>query len=139
MPAITLQRARRVDVLRQKLDRGGISTDDADDITDKGRAAEAHLIAETHKHPERSVNMIRQLEAMVLGECREAYLRTSQKGELFGVPMLIDVQNRLRKLATERPLMVANQEYECLLGMAGMLTEECRIWWSKRFPIQENV
>jgi hypothetical protein len=49
--------------------------------------------------------------------------------------MLIDAQGRLRRLAQERPADVGYHGYECLVGVAGLLTSECRVWWGPRFPI----
>ena len=49
--------------------------------------------------------------------------------------MLIDVQDRLRRLAEDRPSDVGYHGYECLIGVAGLQTDECRVWWGPRFPI----
>jgi hypothetical protein len=126
------------DTAAEKFSRGGIDPDQIELMQQRGRAAEAHLIADTHRRPEAYPGVLRQLKAMVVGECREAYLRASQMEEPFGTTMLIDVQDRLRTVATNRPEMVAGNEYECLMGIATMLTSECRLWWSKRFILGEE-
>lgn len=41
-------------------------------------------------------------------------------------------------MATDNPSMVHGQPYECLVGMAGLLTEECTVWWSERFDLEDN-
>jgi hypothetical protein len=125
------------DVAVAKFDRGGIESEQIELMQERGLSAEAHLIADTLRRPEAYPAVLRQLEAMVLGECREAYLRASRTGEPFGTAMLIEVQDRLRTLAASRRDMVAGHEYECLVGIATMLTSECRVWWSKRFVVGE--
>ena len=121
-PVMVLGEPRNKSVLRQKLERGGLGEEQFEDLSEKERAAEAHLMEIAHRRPEESLKLLRQLESMVLGECREAYFRASEPENAFGRAMLIDVQDRLRRLAAERPHMVGNQEYECLMGMAGLLT-----------------
>lgn len=56
----------------------------------------------------------------------------------YGPSMLIDVQGRLRRLAEEQADDVGQHGYECLVGVAGLLTSECRVWWSPRFAIRED-
>jgi hypothetical protein len=108
-------------------------------LREKERAAEAHLIEDALRHPERYPKLLRQLEAMVFGECSEAFLRASLDDGDFGKRMLVDVQDRLRLLASERPQMIGHKEYECLMGVVALLTTECRLWWSPRFPIGDTA
>ena len=137
-PTLRLGRDSQRSVLEQKLERAGLS-DQLEHLRERGLAAEYHLLEDTERRPERYPQLLKQLEQMVLGECSEANLRARQIGEQFGETMLIDVQDRLRRLAVERPLMVGDQPYEVLLGVAALLTDECRVWWSKRFIIDEEV
>lgn len=51
--------------------------------------------------------------------------------------MLDDVFRRLKKKA-ENPSMVYNEPYETLIGIAGLLTGECMVWWSEQFDIEDN-
>ena len=51
--------------------------------------------------------------------------------------MLSQVQQRLQKLAEDQPNLVFDQPYDCLVGMAGLLTEACSVWWSAQFDPQE--
>jgi hypothetical protein len=125
-------------VRQAKLEAGGLG-DMQDYFADRELATEAHLMGETHKRPDYAVNLLRQLEVLVLGECAEAFLRHYHPSERFGREMLIEVQDRLRTLAISRPDMVGHQEYEILIGMVGLLTGDCRVWWSERFPITETA
>jgi hypothetical protein len=138
-PALALGTAARESVLVQKLARGGCGPTEIEDLREKERAAEAHLIEDALRHPERYPKLLRQLEAMVFGECSEAFLRASLDDGDFGKRMLVDVQDRLRLLASERPQMIGHKEYECLMGVVALLTTECRLWWSPRFPIGDTA
>ena len=76
--------------------------------------------------------MLAQISSLVQGECSEAHLFARSKNEdYYGPTMLRDVINRLRTLSRDRPQMAYCQEPECLIGMAGMLTAECKVWWER--------
>jgi hypothetical protein len=53
--------------------------------------------------------------------------------------MLRKVQQRLEKTADEEPDLVFSQSYDCLVGMAGLLTEACTVWWSPQFDLKETT
>jgi len=133
-PDLNLGQGIASSVLKQKLDRGGL-LEELDTMESRGRAAEYNLLADVQRRPEAYPALQRQLEQLVLGECAEAHLRARRSPPPYGPAMLIDVQNRLRRLAEERPAMVGYHQYECLIGVAALLTSECLVWWSPRFPI----
>jgi hypothetical protein len=136
---LPLGKSHKDSVLRQKLERGGLDPDNVDGLLEVGRAAERHLIELAVRSPDDFPALQRQLEAMVLRECRDVYLRVNQLGAPFGHTMLLELRDRLRHLATDRPHMVGRQEYECLEGVAALLTESCRVWWSDRFQVDEDA
>jgi hypothetical protein len=76
------------------------------------------------------------VEEAVHGECLEAYMSTKTPGQPFGQKMFNEVTLRLRKLEVDRKELLGGQPYEVLMGTAALLTSECRIWWSERFPVQ---
>lgn len=134
VPEVVLGQGVVSSVLEQKLDRGGIR-EELELMDSRARAAEYNLLEDVQRRPEAYPALQRQLEQLVLGECAEAHLRGRQSPPPYGPAMLIEVQNRLRRLAEERPAMVGQHQYECLIGMAAMLTGECRVWWSPRFTL----
>jgi hypothetical protein len=79
-----------------------------------------------------------QIENVVKGQCDEAHLRAAQGTKPFGQRMLIDVQERLTRVAKEEGSKVGKQPYEVLMGMAGLLTENCTVWWSEKFNLEEK-
>ncbi len=133
-PTLVLGASRPSAVLEEKLKRGGLG-DEVDYMRERERAAEYNLIADATRRPDQYPALLRQVEQMVLGECDEAHLRARQQASPYGPSMLIEVQDRLRKLARDRSDLVGQHSYECLVGVAGLLTSECRVWWSPRFAI----
>jgi len=110
--------------------------DQIDYIKDRARAAEYSLLEQSARNPDTFPQILRQIEQRVHGELSEAYLRARQRPTPYGPVMLIDAQDRLRRLAETRPEDVSNHGAECLIGIAGLLTNECRVWWGPRFPIK---
>jgi hypothetical protein len=121
-------------VLDQKLSAAGLN-DEIGPMRELALAAEYNLLEDVHRRPEEFPDLLRQIEQRVHGELSEAHLRARQQAAPYGQAMLIDVQNRLRGLARDRSADVGHHGYECLIGVAGLLTSECRVWWSQRFPI----
>jgi Cap4, dsDNA endonuclease domain len=115
----------------QKLKRGALS-DYADSLRKQTLSAEAEFLELATRGPEGSAKVV-QVEGVVQQACDEAHLRTRQGKKSFGQRMLIDVQDRLLRIAKDEPQKVHEQPYEALLGMAGLLTENCTVWWSERF------
>ena len=74
----------------------------------------------------------------MLSECAEASLRVGSQGNPLGPTMLIDVQDRLARIAREAPAKVNYQPYEVLVGVAGLLTDACHVWWSEKFELEDT-
>jgi hypothetical protein len=134
---IELGKASVPTVLEQKLTVGGLA-DEIDYMAERERSTENHLLEDIQRRPERYPELLKQIEQVVLGECREAHLRARQAAAPYGDDMMIDVQDRLRRIAREETSLVGDQSYECLIGMAALLTRECVVWWSPRFHIQAD-
>jgi hypothetical protein len=125
----------RMTVLEQKLVRGGLA-EYVDLVRGRAVSAERHLIELAHLRPEEIDAMLNQITAVVKGECDEARLDASQQPEPYGRQMLSDVHRRLKRVADERADMVYRQQYEVLVGVAGLLAEDCRVWWSEQFELK---
>ena len=136
-PNLSLGGSRSPSVLEQKLDRGGL-IDQLPGIRRLELEAERNLLEDVQRRPEEYPQLQTQVEQMVLQACGEAHLRARLGDSSYGPKMLIDVQDRLRTLANEHPGMVGYHPYECLLGVAALLTSECLVWWSERFPVERE-
>lgn len=127
----------RLGVLEQKLRAGGLG-DAIDYMTARERAAEYALLEEQARDPAEGERLLLQVEEAVHGECVEAYFGAMKPDAEFGPAMLSDVNTRLRHLELDRRTLLGGQPYEVLVGVAAMLTRACRVWWSKRFAVQED-
>jgi hypothetical protein len=122
--------------LFKKMERGGI---DGHFETMRRRAlsAEYHLLELVQLMPDRFQLALNQIVSVVQDACDDAQLNTEAQEAPYGRLMLIDVQQRLKDIAEHRSEMVERQTYECLVGIAGLLSGECKVWWSKPFDLEE--
>jgi hypothetical protein len=135
---LDLDQAPPVNVLDLKLLKGGLE-DQIDYVSERARSAHFFLLKDLERRPEMYPALLKQVEQIVYGECAEARLRAAQDGEPFGQRMLIQVQDRLHIVAAERAEEIGGLPYECLMGIAGLLTSGCSLWWSPRFPIESHT
>lgn len=140
LPSLTTsplaQTSKDLKRFKRKLNRGELD-DYADSLRNQLLSAEAVFLDLATRGSEGQAQLT-QLENVVKAECDAAHLRASQGQKPFGQRMLIDVQDRLRSLAKDEPAKVARQPYEALMGMAGILTESCPVWWSEKFDLEET-
>jgi len=129
-----LPKGEEYNILEEKLKRGDLTSQV---ITMRRRTitSERRLLELSHSNPDKFRNTLNQLECVVQAECDETYLAASAKSAPFGQNMLIEVQGRLKKIAEEEPSKVEFERYEFLMGMVGLLTEQCTVWWSEKFDL----
>jgi len=124
----------RLDKLRKKMFRGGLAGR-YETMRRRALTAEQELL-DLGTRPNDGKTLCSQIENVVLAECDEANLRASQKGDPYGPAMLIDVQDRLKRISETEPARVYRQSYDLLVGVAGLLTSECKVWWSEQFELE---
>lgn len=137
-PSLQLGRGLSLEVIEQKFTAAGLA-DEVTYLQERARAAEYNLLEDVERRPEAYPQMLRQIEQRVHGELSEANLRARSQASPYGQAMLVEVQDRLRRLAQEEPEKVGYHGYECLIGVAGLLTGECRVWWGPRFPLVKGA
>lgn len=125
-------------ILEKKLLRGGLRGQ-SETMRRRTVSAEKHLLEIAAATPDKIREIRNQLEQKVQAVCDDASLQTMDNGRIDGLRMLSQVQQKLEKLADESPSMVHHQPYDCLVGMAGLLTEECTVWWSEEFDLSEET
>ena len=121
----------------KKLKRGGLE-DYTEPLRTQMLAAHAQLLEWVTRDPEEGDSKLVQVEQAVQAACDHEHLRARQKSKVFGQKMLINVQDRLETMAKEEPEKVHGQCAETLIGMAGLLTEKCTVWWSEKFNLEED-
>jgi hypothetical protein len=82
--------------------------------------------------------IIAHLKQMVKAECDYAYLRIDKAQEVFGEDLLSALLKSFETMVRSDPDKACRQPWEVLLGIAGMLTEDCEVWWSKRFEVEQG-
>jgi hypothetical protein len=133
-PALGMAKSKS-EVLRRKLAAGGIP-DQFETMLNRALSAEQRLVELSYQDPERFEEVINQLVGVVKGECDEAQLEAATEPLPYGRKMLSDVFRRLRAVAKDRKEIVRGEEYECLAGVAALLTGECQVWWGPKFKIE---
>ena len=124
----------RLDKLQKKMFRGGLAAR-YEMMRRRALTAEQELL-DLATRPNDGKTLCSQIENVVLAECDDANLRASKKGEPYGPAMLIDVQDRLKRISETEPARVHRQSYDLLVGVAGLLTSECKVWWSEQFELE---
>lgn len=125
---------KKLDTLQRKMVRGGLAHH-YEMMRRRALSAEQALL-DLATRPDDGSQIFSQLENVVLGECDDAMLRESQNPEPFGDKMLIRVQDCLKKIVEDQPTRVYHQEVDLLVGVAGLLTADCKVWWSTRFELK---
>lgn len=126
------------DVLEKKLLKGGLGAQ-VEVMRRRTISTEQHLLEMSYQRPGEIEAIINQLDGIVHGEASDAQLEASAEGDLYGERMLRILSARLRRRAEERPGTICGQEYECLIGFVGSLTNECRVWWSPWFDVNQPL
>jgi hypothetical protein len=125
--------------LEKKMAAGDISFQSIDVSKDHQSSAEVMLQEWLHRYgSSAATKRYQQLDLLVRTQCAEAYDETYSESAPFGAQMLKEVRQRLSALASNASLTFG-AKYEQLLGIASLATQECRIWWSKKFDIPESV
>jgi hypothetical protein len=134
LSTLKLPKSEEYNVLEKKFARGGL-TDQVLTMRRRTLTSEYRLLELSHSNPEKFHNTLNQIECVVQAECDESLLVASAKSKSFGQDMLIEVQKRLKNIAEEHPNKVEFESYEFLIGVVGLLTEQCTVWWSEKFDL----
>jgi hypothetical protein len=122
--------------LELKMAMGGISLSNIELAKDHKTSTENQVITWLRKYGQTKADeQYQHIKTIVRNECQEAHDLTSINDECFGKKMLIQTRERLRLVHNQESSSLFGLRYEHLLGIAGILTEECRIWWSAEFDI----
>jgi hypothetical protein len=120
--------------LQKKMKKGQLHSQ-IETMEQRSLSAEQQLIEFALTRSSEVDSYLKQLEWVVRGECDEAYLQASLTGTVYGPQMLVDVYSRLQKKAEQDCELVYRQPKELLIGIAGLLTGECKVWWSEPFDL----
>ena len=129
-------------IMEIKMTHSGISSENIDLMKDNNYSAQQLFIGWLYKlgksDAERHADHI---SLLVRNECQEAKDIIENEfakieSTIYGTEMLQNIRSRLRNNHMALVNDYKDLRYPHLLGIAGILTEECKLWWSKKFPIK---
>jgi hypothetical protein len=124
-----------------KMAAGNMSTMNVEQFKDDVRSLEATFLRWKEKYDLDEANRrLRHLEQLALQQCRKVHNETLASDD-FPHPVITDVVG-LRDLLDQMVAKEQGKIFGCrpehLTGAVGMITEECRVWWSKPFLIEPS-
>ncbi|MGB0385149.1 MAG: dsDNA nuclease domain-containing protein [Ardenticatenaceae bacterium] len=124
-----------ITTLALKMAAGKVSARNIRRIIDFKYSAQILINRWIYKSPRKANRHYKQLMLIVGNECEEAYDLVQTENKPFGQEMLNEVRQRLRRRLANDPHLFFGCEYEHLLGIVAILTEQCEVWWSEEFTI----
>lgn len=129
-----------MDILAEKLERGGLQAERIDKVKDFKASMEKLYLSWRYKQDVATANArLTHLKSLVEDDCVEAKIEASTQKPTEYAPVMYQ---RLRQRLSERvilqahPLFGATEEH--LVGAVGILTEECSVWWSEKFDLKSG-
>lgn len=123
-------------VLQRKM-RNGYVGSQFESIWRQSLAAEQRLLDLALAEPDRFDELLHQIESVVLVECQDAEVMASNESDekKRGLAILRRIIDRMTQIAACEPEKVEREPKETLMGVAGMLSGECKFAWG--VPIEE--
>jgi hypothetical protein len=128
-----------MDKMEIKMAAGGLTVSEIDHLKDLKFSTEYLLQEWLYKYGnERAQQYYEHLRVVVQGDCLAAQQSSQQAEGLYANKMLSDLRQRLRQRSSTPTAETPVCRQEHLLGMAGILTEDCKVWWSAEFDLPEG-
>ena len=104
----------------------------------RAESAEQHLLARAGNEPENFEEVAAQLQGVVLTECLdiEAMNAGLPDEKKRGSAIYGDIVKRMSELSKNEPARVCGESKDTLMGIAGILSGECRFAWG--VPLEED-
>ena len=83
--------------------------------------------------------MLYQVEGTVLTTCSDAILDAPNGNKIDGVEAFKSAKKQREKLSEHNPAQVACKNADCRIGVAGLLTGACKLWWSEEFDLGDGA
>ncbi len=128
---------RRLEKFRRKLKRGGFEDDEMEAFRRQTILAHGKLLELVTRGAD-GEEIVREIENVVLDECNAAKIASSNGSQPVGKEMYLKLRQELQAIAQQQSPRVRRLPYEVLMGMAGLLTEDCTVWWSDKFDLTKD-
>lgn len=120
-------------IMEKKMVVGGIHQMEIEAIQRLSYSAQVSFFEkynETNGNSKEISKELDHLETILTNEAAEAKSETQNEQSTYGNEMLKSIENRLRTIVRDRPYDVFHTRYELLKGAIGILTGDCKIWFS---------
>lgn len=129
-----------MDLLTEKLEHGGLQVERINKVKDFKASMEKLYLGWRYKQDVATANArLTHVKSLVEDDCVEAKIEAAtQKSTDYAPEMYRGLRRRLseRVILQAHPLFGATEEH--LVGAAGILTEECLVWWSDKFELKSG-
>lgn len=129
--------ASRAGVLQRKM-RNAYLSGQFEGLQMRVESAEQHLLARAGNEPDDFEQVAAQLQAVVLTECKdiEATSAGVPDEKFRGSVIYGEILKRMNDLAKNEQARVCHETKDTLMGIAGILSGECRFAWG--VPLEED-
>lgn len=128
-----------MDILEVKMAKGDISVENINLMKDQKYSSEYLLAQWLGKYGSpKAEKQFNHISSIVRSECAEARDISMDTSLSYGTKMLIEIRKRLRERYSNDPSLFFGCQYEHLMGIAGILTEMCEVWWSEKFELPKE-
>lgn len=135
-----MSKASGLAIMVEKMIEGGITETNVDNFKDQRTSAYYHFSKWLHRYgSDRALAIADDVKSSVRNECQEAHDDNYSLTEKFGMAMLKDVRSRLKARLSASPSDFLDCKYDHLIGFAAILTEDCKVWWSKLFSVKAGA
>jgi len=133
---VTISAKEDSSILKQKLDRGNLYSH-YESLRRRSISAEDRLIQLVYKRGDRGKESYNQVINKILSICSDekAHAMTESSHD-WGINMYSRVLKSLKDIAENSPNEVEGEPYDSLVGIIGLLTNECKVWWSEEFELE---
>lgn len=124
----------------RKLAKGGVEAGRVTNIEDRVRSFEALFLEWSRKYGvDEATKRYNNVLAAVQFEAAEAHASAEKGGEPYGSAMFGALADRLMARARDDRDQLHGCRPEHLIGAAGVLTQQCKTWWSPHFNVAEDI
>lgn len=122
-----------IGIMQKKMNLGKINQMEIDIMEKLSYATQVHFLEEYNKQNGTTdviKTQLSQLEMIVTNEAAESRTETIKEDSSYGAEMMKRLESRLSTLSINRQEDIFHKKYEILKGMVGILTSDCKIWFS---------
>jgi hypothetical protein len=127
------------EIMEVKLTAGGIDASNIELMKDLNWSSQRLFIQWLFRRGrEEAERHADHLSILVRSDCQEVHDSVYRNDAQYGQQMLQGVRRKLDETYETLKSQYSEINRLHLVGIAGILTEECDVWWSERFPIQKG-